>query len=197
MKTFTITDVVKKGFEVRYSSGQETCLFGRPINQRALRHLEGAVCGPVTAILHWLDAVQVDGALQFDREKDPNDRRALVLVATAAGEGGRISFLPNTMVDRFNAVDKRVYRVPHGVFPPPGIEVLGERKLDDGSEETLLMMYPGASFRIHRTGDLQGAAPQLKLCWDGSWTKEAKSSALRTTRGGHRHWGMHLTMHGR
>jgi hypothetical protein len=118
-----------------------------------------------------------------------------VLVQTAQGEGGRIFKHPNTLVDRFNVVEQRVFRVPQGSFPPPGIQEVGHRVLSDGSEESLLVLWPGASFRIHRTGGLEGAAPQLEIGWDGTWSREAMSAA-RTSRGGHRHWGMYLAKQG-
>lgn len=101
------------------------------------------------------------------RERKPSPR-ALVLVETPPGIGGRIRFKSNSFDEVFEERSGRVRRVYREEFPPPGIEVLAVgRDEQHGGRVLLLVMLPGSSFRIERTGELEDLPTTLTVSWKG------------------------------
>lgn len=100
-------------------------------------------------------------------EQDVRDRRALLLVETVPGGGGHISITANNVIE---TVDRTgwVTRVP-GPFPPPGITVNASKP---EAYSHLLTLLPGASFRIKRSGKLEGAPHTLVVQWQPSWQRD-------------------------
>jgi hypothetical protein len=107
-----------------------------------------------------------DGKVVRERRRGPRiDPRALVLVETAPGLGGKIEFKSTSFDEVYNTRSGRVERKYRGDFPPPGVEVILEGKTKDRGRCLLLQMTPGASFRIERTGDLDGVPGVLTVVW--------------------------------
>ena len=104
-------------------------------------------------------------------EKVVRERRhhmdALVLVETAPGIGGRISFKGTSFEEQVDGNAYRVRRKYSTTFPPPGVEVLKEGRTSQGSRCFLLRMMPSSSFRMERSGDLDGAPGVLTVVWKG------------------------------
>lgn len=91
---------------------------------------------------------------------------ALVLVETAPGFGGKIFFLSTSFDEYFDRKSNRIRRKYRQNFPPPGVEVVTHSAID-GSACYLLRMKLGSSFRIERTGRLDGAPRTLIVSWKG------------------------------
>lgn len=92
---------------------------------------------------------------------------ALVLVETVAGVNGRIHFKSSTYDEYLDMRSNRVKRRYQQVFPPPGVTVIKEGKTRQGSKVYLLRMAPSSSFRIERTGMLDGEPSILTVVWKG------------------------------
>ena len=92
---------------------------------------------------------------------------ALVLVETSAGVNGHITFMSTTYDESFDPRSNRVRRKNHRVFPPPGVTILKEGKTHLGGSCYLLRMVPNSSFRIERSGELEGAPSILTVAWKG------------------------------
>jgi hypothetical protein len=92
---------------------------------------------------------------------------ALVLVETSAGINGHITFMSTTYDESFDTRSNRVRRKNHRIFPPPGVTVLKEGKTHLGGSCYLLRMVPNSSFRMERTGELDGAPSILTVAWKG------------------------------
>lgn len=93
--------------------------------------------------------------------------KALVLIETAPGIGGKIKFKSTSFTEHYDEGEKRVKRKYREDFPPPGVRVLTEGKSGERGRCLLLEMLPGASFRIERTGTLDGAPGVLTVVWKG------------------------------
>jgi hypothetical protein len=114
-----------------------------------------------------------DGLLlkPMQRRRAMQDKQALVHVVTFAGIGGKVTLTGNT----YDEVFKNGVVIPqHRPFPPVGVNHLcSEEQLEQicalGMEalDCFLIMNPGSSFRIHRTGNLEGASPQIFVHWKG------------------------------
>ena len=92
---------------------------------------------------------------------------ALVLVETAPGERGLIAHKSTAFNELVDARSNRVRREYRDEFPPPGVRVIEEGRSTDGGKCYLLRMMPRSSFRIERTGVLQGAPNVLTVVWRG------------------------------
>lgn len=95
-------------------------------------------------------------------------RDALVLVETSPGMNGGLSFLSSSYDEHVSA--RGVHRRYRQEFPPPGVTVVGEGDMRQGSKCYLLRMVPHSSFRMERNGALYGEAPILKVTWTGRGT---------------------------
>jgi hypothetical protein len=92
---------------------------------------------------------------------------ALVLVETAPGVNGRITFKGTSFDEQVDGNAYRVRRKYSEEFPPPGIQILKEGRTSLGSRCLLLRMMPSSSFRMERSGDLDGAPGVLTVVWKG------------------------------
>ena len=95
------------------------------------------------------------------------DDKALVYVYTPAGAGGTLELTANNYLEQF--AGGRVEKVWQP-FPSLGVSIIAGTAepvlLDDvATLELLLVLEAGASFRITRTGDLQGASPEITVSW--------------------------------
>src|SRR5262245_36292419 len=98
------------------------------------------------------------------RERTPSPK-ALVLVETSPGIGGRISFKSTAFDEVCNPGSTRVWRRYREDFPPPGVQVVAEGENGKKGKCLLVQMIPGSSFRIERTGELEGAPGVLTVAW--------------------------------
>ena len=92
---------------------------------------------------------------------------ALVLVETASGPNGTISFKSATYDEYIDMRSSRVKRKYRDTFPPLGIRIIEEGKTTQGGQCFLLRMIPSSSFRIERTGELEGEPSILTVVWKG------------------------------
>ena len=95
-------------------------------------------------------------------ERHPRDRQALVVVATSAGVGGELWLTSNCQEEYMEK--GRVIRRSKPLEQAVGVTLLGS------SAETnhkVLLLAPGASFKICRNGQLEGAPPELTVLWTG------------------------------
>lgn len=120
----------------------------------------------IVDVLQLLYADVDSGKIVRERRRGPRaDPRALVLVETAPGIGGKIEFKSTSFDEVFNRRSGRVERQYRSDFPPPGVEVIMEGTTRERGRCLLLQMIPGSSFRIERTGDLGGAPGVLTVVW--------------------------------
>ena len=103
-----------------------------------------------------------DGEVIPETKRSPD---ALVLVETASGPNGRIYFKSSTYDEYLDTRSNRVRRRYQQLFPPPGVTVIKEGKTAQGGRAYLLRMAPNSSFRIERTGLLDGAPSVLTVVW--------------------------------
>lgn len=108
--------------------------------------------------------VDPEGTVTCEVKRRPD---ALVLVETSAGINGRISFMSVTYDECFDARSNRVRRKYRRIFPPPGVTILKEGKTPQGGNCYLLHMVPSSSFRIERSGALEGEPSILTVVWKG------------------------------
>lgn len=109
------------------------------------------------------------------------DRRALVLVQTAAGCGtangeGKLIFSARSFTERVSRKGKVVKEYHPFVTtsddtwlgqPMTGIEIVAAGCGPNGEPNALLVMREGASFRIYRTGDVGDAPREINVKWTG------------------------------
>lgn len=138
-----------------------------------------------------------NGTILIVKEKDPSDRRALVLVNIAAGYRGGTTWTGVTTVktpckrrgqclfdaECQNCGTKLESGKPHPddgmaydwpAFPCTGVTVLaggycadGDAGRMGGHAVKLLIMEPGAMFRVSRSGRLYGAPSKRYVRWTG------------------------------
>lgn len=120
----------------------------------------------LVARLHNLDIAE--DRIIFERYRE--DERALVLVETAPGVGGVMQLMADTVQERWSEDNKRVTRQSRRIEEAVGVEVCSTYSTDLG-EAYLVSMWPGASFRILRSGALEGAPPGLRVSWSGKFGK--------------------------
>lgn len=105
-------------------------------------------------------------------ERHPNDRVALILVATEPGIGGALWLTSNCMAESVEY--GRVVRKARPLSEAAGVQILG------GQENVVLLgVMPGGSFRICRDGKLNGAAPELTVLWSGRYNPNAADGGLK------------------
>lgn len=135
-----------------------------------------------------------DGSLCLTRDTTPS-QVAIVHIATQAGEGGILRVIANTYVEILIKEiwgSSRVEQITNE-FPPPGVELLNPEHVEIEKEcfvdaicfkgvcswkeefkhlsttpPLLLRMVPNSSFRICRTGNLEGAFPEFLVSWNGN-----------------------------
>lgn len=184
MKTFTVTETIHKG--IRLVKGQE--LAGIQIGQGITKSLEDLPEGTVL-MLHNLDLVNADNQMpRLVRELNPRDRAALVSVEVACGESGSTKLYANTVSEKWDETKKRVIREARPIEEAVGVTVHCSSMSDSGLQY-LISMQPGSSFRVVRSGDLQGAAPELVVLWNGRWDERAIQQGGRSNTA---NWGMNL-----
>ncbi len=93
-------------------------------------------------------------SLQLTTATKP-DRRAMVLVRSAAGPGGKVKIITNRWV---KVVAKGDYQ---------------------GSTEKLLIVLPDGIIQVMRSGELEGAWPEYILGWDGQKMHRLDKHILR------------------
>lgn len=157
------------------------CLYGDELDGSPLTREESSRLSAILAYVEpesiQLIYADVGSGNDIVREKGRSPD-ALVLVETAAGPNGGISFLSNTYDEVVDPRSKRVKRRYHSSFPPPGVTVIKEGKTPQGSKCYLLRMVPNASIRIERTGVLEGAPSVLTLVWKGRRGREGSPPLL-------------------
>lgn len=120
--------------------------------------------------------------LKRDNQRNRRHRRkvsALVRVHLAAGCGGNARLFANSFNEVVTGESRReeVGRKYHH-FPAPGVHPFCSKeqlkKVREGVEvlDVLMLMQPGAGFRIHRTGDLkdqygEAESAQIAVRWTG------------------------------
>lgn len=99
--------------------------------------------------------------LRLVRKRGQEDSRALVRVSIAPGVGGAIKYT-SAAYETVNGT--RVY----GTFPPEKVRIVGEGTFEGNDVQWpifLLQMDPYSSFRVVRTGDLEGAPAEFVVEW--------------------------------
>ena len=104
------------------------------------------------------------GMLVSERSRSKD---ALVLVETCAGQSGSVDYKSTIYEEEYDRRRGRVERVYRGTFPTAGIEILAEGRDRNGARCMLLRMKPNSSFRIERSGALEGESPVLTVIWTG------------------------------
>lgn len=163
MKTFTVTE--KPGVGFRVNKADAMSLFSIPMGQGIEKALEGAPEG-ATVLLTNLDLAGEGEEMRFTREIDRGDVTALVAVETAAGVGGTTALFSNVVEERLKG--RRVERVARPIEYALGVKVIRTVTTDEGTSY-LVSMAPGASFKIMRTGSLEGGDPELVVLWNGRY----------------------------
>lgn len=148
-------------------------------------------------ILVRADVSAVAKGLRFDLEKDDRDQRAFVYVCTStlAGEHGRVGApddaVPNTVILTSNEASHVVdgsgprdrVRWAHKPFSEAvGIDRIDTSLLTEGGatwNETLLVLQPGASFRVVRGGDVRDLVPEFTVIWTGHKLRTAVHERYR------------------
>lgn len=157
---------------------------------RAVRGLlEAKIITPDTAC-HLVRADVVDAGekgLKFELEKDEADQRALIYVCTrtlAAGDAIVRGGMPDDAVlntvtltsneakhlDGGRGPRDRVHRAHNPFSDAVGIERMGVSLVtEEGASwnEALLVLQPGASFRVVRGGDVRDLVPEFVVTWTG------------------------------
>jgi len=117
--------------------------------------------------------------IMLGRPTKRTDRKALVLLGTAGGDGGKVFLSANTYDSEVAGGKKPRVKRCYRAFPDAGVIPLCSdaevARVNKGVMflELLVLMYEGASFRIFRNGKLEGASPQMFVHWNGE--------TLRTT----------------
>lgn len=107
---------------------------------------------------------EAKSAFKLLRESSAGDNRALVNVRVPTGLSGTIRFTANSYDEELR--QGRVERVYRSFDAAIGITIV--MSVDTGPwPDMLLTMEPGASFRILRTGDLDGRPPEMIVTWNG------------------------------
>lgn len=148
----------------------ETCLIsnqdpsGYPFTTTELAMLQGAADNVAAESIQLIYADVGQYELVKEARRCPD---ALVLVETSPGVNGRITFMSTTYDESFDPRSNRVRRKNHRVFPPPGVTILKSGETQLGGSCYLLRMVPNSSFRMERSGELEGAPSVLTVAWKG------------------------------
>lgn len=100
-----------------------------------------------------------------------SDQLALLRLSVRGGENGDVSLTGCAFDEDVNLDEGRVDKL-YRPFPSQGIELLGDSPEPGpwfGTDflELALIMIPGASFRVSRSGQLHGARMHTYLYWNG------------------------------
>lgn len=191
MKTFTVTEQAAKGIILPFTPGQDNRLLGLPLGE-GLKKLLQPLKETTPVSLDWLDVQKGEDGLLVLPEKDGRDQRALVHVTTAAGVGGVVTLHCNQMEEKVDPRTRRVVRSLQSIDAAVGVTVLAEIPGPTGTEY-LVSMLAGASFRIARTGRLEGAPSELTVLWGGYWDMPRHQQGARAGASGAdlmAHWGL-------
>lgn len=175
MKLYTVAEEAEKGILIRDTGimecnptltvgdpGSQTCV---PLGGELRQVFQVARDSGLKELRLWRAELSTHGALQFIKERNPRDSRALVYVSTECGDGGMLRYFANSYEEAM--VRNRVVR-QYDTFPPPGVEAVAVGTSNTKAPHGLFIMSPGSSFRIERSGDLEGASPVLIVAWPGS-----------------------------
>lgn len=192
---------------LRWGSLTQTDMKILPLCRTQYRAVRGAVESALinadgACILVRADVVSGPKGLRLDIEKDERDQRAFIYVCTrtlagdtARGGGqrgeGPDDAIPNTVVLTSNESN----HVVDGAGPrdrvrwahKPFSEAVGIERLDtallteDGAtwNEVLLVLQPGASFRVVRGGDIRDLVPEFTVIWTGHRLRTAVHERYR------------------
>ena len=185
MFCYRVTEGVSLGFEVPISVLVSGIFIGAALSIPLL--LEEALPRPSADELEALDALGVrhvrltkadvtwdDEKVVLGRPPKRVDRQALVWFQTHAGHRGKV-FLTSRVRDE--TLKRGRVEPEFRPFPPVGVTLVASQhtpeELYAGVEglNVLAMMQPGASVRIFRTGQLEGAAPWMAVHWHGDRLK--------------------------
>jgi hypothetical protein len=107
--------------------------------------------------------------LLFEVEKDPSDQRALVYLSTStapAQKGSQRGRLPDDAVPDAVVLTADDFRRTEAV----GVTVIAEEEIQQNGarwKEMVLLLLPGASFRVVRGGDMREKIPEFSVRWNG------------------------------
>lgn len=175
-----------------------------PINKaqfRAAKALveKGRIHNTTACLLVRADVVEVANGLRFEAEKDESDQRAFIYIQTATiavqGPLQRGSLPEDAEPNVVTLTANEAYQVDGGTGPrdrvkrvhKPLSEAVGVRRLDaslitvDGASwnEVLLVLQPGASFRIVRGVDVADIVPEFLVTWTGHKLRTAIPARYR------------------
>jgi hypothetical protein len=165
MKLFTVREVAQKNIEVTRIEGQMD-LLGIPFGQGPMHWMQSIPLGE-TAVLTVADIAPDGEGFRLLQEQRSGDNRALVLVETAAGVGGKIRLAADRQKEWYDETKRRVIRQNLPIEEAAGITVYA-----DLESHFLVGMAAGASFRIMRNGGLFGAFPEFIVRWEGHWNEK-------------------------
>jgi len=171
MKTFTVRERATKGIELNFRKNATSSVCGVSLGSKMLARLSKAGVQEAKTVLHWLDVEEENEDLRLVPEENIKDRRALVLVETVPGLGGSIWLTSNDVISKVDASTERVIRESPPKTPNTGVQVLAQAASDTigSGVHFLVSMLPGASFKIVRTGNLEGAPSEIVVSWSGKW----------------------------
>jgi hypothetical protein len=182
MRCYRVTERVKKGLLVHteHEQGQVHPFIptpdGCPMRLFLDTQLTAAIqsCDPVELRLVSARVEFADGYILFRSAPRSHDRQAFVRVETAGGVDGQVKLTANSYTTalkksgHFPEVARRYAEFPDaGVVPFCTPEELDRVAKGVDFLDVLLVMHKGASFRIERTGELDGASPELFVHWNG------------------------------
>ena len=167
MRCFTVREDVIRGITVQKDGEQPAVILGTggeqsvlPLDREMADYFIRATEVLGTSELPILHA-QLRGNPPYLCRAAGRDPHALVLVQVPVPDGGSL-WMEGTGFTELDDGARSVKREQHP-FPPPGVIPVDA----SGGDLLLLMTKRGASFRICRSGDLQGAPPVLIVTWSG------------------------------
>jgi hypothetical protein len=189
MRCFEVDDRVKPGVRIVRCPEPRVPLRGRerlhldPKLKDFIRKIPRKYEGDLVleaAVLSYRDG----SPLLSPEPPDWSDEQALVHVTTQT-LNGTVAVTSTRSLERSRRGRKRREWLP---FPGEGVTpVLGRWpvNLGDGalSLELVLVMEPSASFRIIRTGELEGASPEIVVHWSGGELSISVPSEFREMHG--------------
>ena len=172
MKIFTLRESVSIGADVWAA---EPTLGGLVVSPSAVADLRAQnPDAPKVKIFRGDVMAFTQSPAIIKREKDSADKRALLLIETAAGLDGDLRVLSGLRQSKVCETTGRVLWKYLPVEQGHGLVVHAYtfRKNESGKsvpDSILLEMWPGARATIRRTGRLEGLPPELTLRWEGFW----------------------------
>lgn len=167
MKLFTVREGAEAGISIE---GRDKIL-SLPLGHGMLKLLTSS---GVVKTLRTADIAVSSGGPKIVREARAYDKKALVLVETCKGVGGRRWLTANVVEESMAENQMRVVR-----YAKPFEESVGCEVVCRGDDGILVQMLPGSSFRICRDGKLEGAPPELVVLWRGVYDPNCPTGGLR------------------